>query len=129
MIERNYSAIAGALPMEERLLQLAEECAELSQAALKLRRAMTGVNPTPRSEAECVVNLMEEIGDVYTCVDIIAMELGPEMVARRVEETMRAKSERWARRLEYEPPRVEEAMPEKSRCQACRVEVEPPRMG
>lgn len=106
MMERNYSAIADALPMEERLLQLAEECAELSRAALKLRRAITGANPTPRSAKECTYQLMEEISDVFTCVDVIAMELGPEMLVRNVEETMREKAERWARRLELEPPRM-----------------------
>ena len=30
------------IPQDELLAQLAEECAELSQAALKLRRALTG---------------------------------------------------------------------------------------
>lgn len=59
-MERNYSAIAGAVPMEEQLLQLAEECAELSQAALKLRRAMTGTNPTPRSAKECTYIMSTE---------------------------------------------------------------------
>lgn len=34
------------IPQDELLAQLAEECAELSQAALKLRRALTGINPT-----------------------------------------------------------------------------------
>lgn len=36
------SEIAGKLPADEILCQCAEECAELAQAALKLRRAMAG---------------------------------------------------------------------------------------
>lgn len=36
--------ISDILPKEELLCQLAEECTELAQAALKLRRAITGVN-------------------------------------------------------------------------------------
>ena len=47
------------LPEEELLLQLAEECAELSQAALKLRRALTGINPTPITEDEARENLQQ----------------------------------------------------------------------
>lgn len=37
----------------ELLAQLAEEAAELAQAALKLRRALDGSNPTPKSVSEC----------------------------------------------------------------------------
>ena len=39
--------IAENLSDEDILCQIAEEAAELAQAALKLRRAMTGTNPTP----------------------------------------------------------------------------------
>ena len=35
------------------LEQLAEESAELAQAALKLARKLRGVNPTPKTEQEC----------------------------------------------------------------------------
>lgn len=38
------------------LCQLAEEASELAQAALKLKRAMEGTNPTPKSVEECVEN-------------------------------------------------------------------------
>jgi len=41
--------IRKMLTEDELLCQLAEEAAELSQAALKLRRVLTGVNPTPVS--------------------------------------------------------------------------------
>ena len=44
--------IAENLSEEDILCQLAEEAAELAQAALKLRRAITGTNPTPASEDE-----------------------------------------------------------------------------
>lgn len=52
------------LPQEEILAQLAEEAAELSQAALKLRRALDGRNPTPVSVQEAGNRLLEEIADV-----------------------------------------------------------------
>lgn len=56
------------LPREEILAQLAEEASELAQAALKLRRALDGTNPTPKSVAECEENLLEEWADVDLCL-------------------------------------------------------------
>lgn len=51
------------------LEQLAEECSELSQAALKLARKYRGENPTPKPEALCRKALTEEIADVMTCIE------------------------------------------------------------
>lgn len=45
--------ISDILPKTEILAQLAEEASELAQAALKLRRALDGTNPTPKSVEEC----------------------------------------------------------------------------
>ena len=84
------------LPEEELLLQLAEECAELSQAALKLRRALTGINPTPIAEDEARGNLLEEAADVY-CV--LGLMLGHEEHAE-IYGIIKRKKERWAGRLE-----------------------------
>lgn len=56
--------IAQKLSQEDILCQLAEEASELAQAALKLRRVITGTNPTPVSEDEALRNLHEEIIDV-----------------------------------------------------------------
>ena len=50
----------------------AEECTELAHACLKLSRKMRDENPTPKSEEECTDALVEEIGDVLLCIDIIA---------------------------------------------------------
>ena len=60
------------LPLEKRLIQFAEECAEASQAALKLVRAMDGDTPVPEHRA--AVNLLEEIADVY----VTALALDPD---------------------------------------------------
>ena len=51
------------------LEMLAEESAELSQAALKLARKYRGENPTPRSEMECIDHLTEETADVTLVLD------------------------------------------------------------
>lgn len=81
----------------ELLAQLAEEAAELSQAALKMRRVIDGTNPTPVTFQEAHNNLLEEISDVETCVAALLYNT-PTAVQVRAE--LRAvKLERWAERL------------------------------
>lgn len=63
------------------LEQLAEEAAELAQAALKLARIERGENPTPVSKEEAEENLREEYTDVYQC----AMELEIPVVWEQIE--------------------------------------------
>ena len=63
------SEIAGRLPAEEILCQCAEECAELSQAVLKLRRAMAGTTPVTPYRAIASVN--EEAADVLNLLDAL----------------------------------------------------------
>ena len=55
----------------EVLAQLAEEAAELAQAALKLRRALGGPNPTRVSVEEARAALIEEAADVDLCMDLL----------------------------------------------------------
>lgn len=57
--------ISDILPKTKILAQLAEEASELAQAALKLRRALDGTNPTPKSVEECLENIQEEMADVF----------------------------------------------------------------
>lgn len=80
------------LPADEILAQLAEEAAELAQAALKLRRVMDRRNPTPVTYKEAWDNLIEELGDVKICA--LALDVEPN------EENMQKKVERWEKRLE-----------------------------
>lgn len=56
--------IVQKLSQEDILCQLAEEAAELAQAALKLRRAITDTNPTPVSTDYAEHALNEEIVDI-----------------------------------------------------------------
>lgn len=60
--------VSDILPKTEILAQLAEEASELAQAALKLRRALDGTNPTPKSIKECWENLKEELWDVLNSI-------------------------------------------------------------
>lgn len=69
---------------------LAEESAELSQAALKMARIMRGENPTPVTRMQAEKNLIEEYTDVRLC----AKDLG----LRKDSATARAKLQRFQRR-------------------------------
>lgn len=89
--------ISTTLPTGEVLAQLAEEAAELAQAALKLRRAMTGINPTPVSQMEGAEDLVEEIADVIVCERVLNERLG---VMGKAHAVVDGKVVRWARRLE-----------------------------
>ena len=84
------------IPQDELLAQLAEECAELSQAALKLRRALTGINPTPVTVEEARKNLVEEAADVY---NVLGLLLDTEDNAE-IYSIIRRKKARWLNRLE-----------------------------
>lgn len=64
-MEEKMRYIHENLSQRALLEQLAEEAAELSQAALKLIRAQEdSENPTPKSRLACLCNLDEEIMDV-----------------------------------------------------------------
>lgn len=71
--------------------QLAEEAAELAQAALKVQRILLGRNPPATTADEAIANLTEELSDV--CLLLELMELEPST------EVMDAKTARWYGRL------------------------------
>ena len=54
---------------KEMLIQLAEECSELSQACLKYVRYLNDVNPTFKTEDVILDNLHEEYADVRICLE------------------------------------------------------------
>ena len=87
--------IRNAIGSCEVLAQLAEEAAELAQAALKLRRAIDGSNPTPVQEEKAWEDLEEEIGDVMLCLQV----LGRDKLTPTIESMMHRKKERWQRRI------------------------------
>ena len=73
------------------LEQLAEEAAELAQAACKLARYHRGKNPTPKTYEELQANLIEELSDMKL-VELL-LDIYPD--ANIVEH----KLTRWAERL------------------------------
>lgn len=84
------------IQQDELLAQLAEEAAELSQAALKLRRALTGINPTPVTAEEARANLVEEIADILNVSDLL-LEIDD---VDEIYDIVQRKRERWLKRLE-----------------------------
>lgn len=80
------------------LCQLAEEAAELAQAALKLRRAITQNNPTPVTAADAKAALIEEIADVEVAFEVLRHKIG--ITCDDVFAVEDAKIERWKGRIE-----------------------------
>ena len=69
---KNLNYIRENLSDKARLLQLGEECAELSAAIFKLFRKTETDNPTPKSLEEVHANLIEEIEDVVLSISVIS---------------------------------------------------------
>jgi len=94
-----YQTIRDALPRGELLAQLAEECAELGKAALKLRRVITdGASPTPvcLDDAECAV--YEEIAHVILCLELAGDYVYSVTLDQDIEDIKERKIRRWAKR-------------------------------
>lgn len=94
--------MSKVLPPDEILAQLAEECSEFSQASLKLRRAMNGVNPTPKTVPECWENFIEEYADVFLCIYTLLEAMGISMneLTEKAADVVEMKQARWLSRLE-----------------------------
>lgn len=85
--------IKHKMPVTELLAGLAEEAAELAQAALKYRRALDGSNPTPIDDDTAYEHLCEEIADVKLYASMLDLN------ARYISEIMSKKLNRWENRL------------------------------
>lgn len=94
--------VSDILPKTEILAQLAEEASELAQAALKLRRALDGTNPTPESVEECLENIQEEMADVFVCLTMFGKSAerdGILIYNRYMEKVIKIEDEKEARWL------------------------------
>ena len=92
--------ITGRLTEAEVLCQLAEECCELSHAALKLRRALTGNNPTPVPAEAAEAALAEELADVMLTWAVYSRGRYPdEAIDDRLQDMAEEKARRWLHRL------------------------------
>lgn len=89
--------VSDILPKTEILAQLAEKASKLAQAALELRCALDGTNPTPKSVEQCENALIEEYADVIVCISELncSLEWHEDVAAM-----FGAKRTRWLSRLE-----------------------------
>lgn len=98
MKDDRITVIQKQLPETELLAQLAEEAAELAQAALKLRRVYDGRNKTPVTNMQAVNAFIEEIADVQLCIEIL--NYSNENVQAAISKIKEQKLSRWVKRLE-----------------------------
>ena len=80
------------------LEQCAEELAELTQATLKMARALRGENPTPVTHSQAAEHLHEELGDVRLCLKVLDAAMGGDNTAAVEAEKLR----RWLDRITQE---------------------------
>ena len=90
--------ILDSIGLPALLEQLAEECGELTQAALKLARLRRGENPTPKTEMQCIAGLTEEIADVELCISILM--IAGHVNSDTVMDTIDVKERRWRKRIQ-----------------------------
>lgn len=98
-ITENIDYITKHLSECDILCQIAEEASELAKAALKLKRAIEGTNPTPVTKKEAIENLVEEIADINLCIDIIESKFDDGFPLDLEIETIIIKADRWCKRL------------------------------
>ncbi len=95
--DENIEYIKDHCPMAHRLAQLAEECAELSQAALKCLRVAGLGTPTPVTPVMANLMLMDEMADVLSC--ILVIEARENIESGYICDQMNDKLRRWVDRL------------------------------
>lgn len=79
------------------LRQLAEESAELCQAALKLVRVMN--NETPVTQADAQNRLLEEIADVEVMLNVLKSAVLNDRGVSKIAEVYRKKEDRMIERM------------------------------
>lgn len=98
--KKNMESILDTLTYDELLCQMAEETAELCQAAMKYRRKMGNVNHTKISWKKAEENLLEEIADVMLLAELLLWN--DSSAWGRIEEIKKFKANRWVGRLKGE---------------------------
>ena len=95
--EEIFEAIAGKYGKEYMLRQMAEECSELSQAALKYIRAAR--KETPMRIDEAIEHLTEEIADVSLIIDAVSATVLNWRDVNDVQAIKEQKLDRWKKRM------------------------------
>ena len=85
--------------MQKKISDILPKTEILAQAALKLRRALDGTNPTPKSVEECRKAFEEEYADVMVCM--AALDFSDDRKAyERIGIIASEKYYRWLHRLQ-----------------------------
>lgn len=91
-IEESIKQIREKVPVPDIFDQLAEEAAELAQAANKMARVMRGTNPANIDEKEAMKNVIEEYTDIHVVAkDILELQVDELQADYKID--------RWAKRL------------------------------
>lgn len=88
------SDILDKIGQEAMYMQLAEEAAELSQAAAKMARYLHGTNPVAKEKYEIMWDIVEEYADVINCARHLEVPINEKIISE--------KNARWRWRLGIE---------------------------
>lgn len=91
--------------------QIAEECCELGQAALKYRRTLENDSPTPIGQKAAWAHLLEEVSNIMLCINELPVK---DDDAKIVIRQMVLKKARWKKRLGIEDEKKPEKEEEKT---------------
>lgn len=92
-IEESIKEIREKVPVPDIFDQLAEEAAELAQAANKMARVLRGTNPANIDEREAIERVIEEYTDVHVVAkNILELQVDGLQADYKID--------RWAKRLE-----------------------------
>lgn len=67
-------SVRQSISQQAALMQLAEEAAELAQAACKYARIKDGTNPTPVTEEKAWLAMLEEFDDVINAAKVVGLK-------------------------------------------------------
>lgn len=95
MNSENIKYVRANSTLNQNLNQLAEECCELGQAALKIQRAMGDGQYCAKSFDECFDDLHEEMADVLVCYEVLTSYADK----NRIEQIAESKLNRWCNRI------------------------------
>ena len=93
-MDERIEFIRNRVPKAARYEQLAEECAELCHASLKMARILRGENPTPVHYGQAMDAVVEELSDVFTAAEVVGVCVDVATIDNKVT--------RWVERLEGE---------------------------
>lgn len=83
-IETRLLVVANIVTEPALYEQLAEECSELAQAALKKARKLRNENYTPKTVDEIDADILEEYNDVRLCAMVLNLSDDPCVITNKL---------------------------------------------